>query len=165
MRLLNCIQENGGIRGDVEILIDDDTKLTTGAKRNRLLQKAHGKYLAFIDDDDLITEHYFPGVFAGIEKGVDCCSLKGIITDDGRNPKVFIHSLDVDRWHENDGVYYRSINHLNAIRSDLAKQIDYPDKTIGEDHEWSTAMQHSGLLKTQHEIKDVIYLYEARSKK
>lgn len=165
MRLLNCIQENGGIRGDVEILIDDDTKLTTGAKRNRLLQKAQGKYVAFIDDDDLITEHYFPGVFEGIAKGVDCCSLKGIITDDGKNPATFIHSLDVDRWHEKGGVYFRGINHLNAVRSDLAKQIEFPNKTYGEDHEWSTAMQRSGLLKTQHDINNVIYLYEARRKK
>lgn len=165
MRLLHKIDEYGGVRPDIEILIDDDTELTTGAKRNKLLQKASGKYLAFIDDDDLITEHYFPGVFEGIKKGVDCCSLKGIITDDGRNPRTFIHSLKYDHWFEEGGVYYRNPNHLSTVRSDLARQIDFPGKNVGEDHDWSKLMHRSGLLKTEHWIEEPIYLYLCRSKK
>lgn len=169
MRLLRKIDEYGGVRPDIEILIDDDTVITTGAKRNKLLQKASGKYVAFIDDDDLITEHYFPGVFAGIEKGVDCCSLKGIITDDAQNPRIFEHSIQHDRYEtiKRDGkdYYLRFPNHLNCIKASLAKQITYPDQTISEDTEWASQMHRSGLLKTEHWIEDPIYLYLCRSTK
>lgn len=168
MRLLRTIEFYGGLNPGIEIIIDDSTTITTGAKRNHLLGKAKGRYMAFIDDDDLITEHYFPGVFAGIEKGVDCCSLKGIITDDGKNPRTFEHSIQHSRYEtvmrDGNEYYLRFPNHLNCIKASLAKQIEYPDQTISEDTGWATQMHRSGLLKTEHWIEEVIYLYEARSK-
>ena len=39
---------------DYEILIQSDTDKTIGEKRNELLQRARGEYIAFIDDDDMI---------------------------------------------------------------------------------------------------------------
>lgn len=168
-RLFLKLLEYGGFKDGIEILTDDDTSISTGAKRNKLLQQAKGKYLAFIDDDDLITEHYFPGVLAGIEKGIDCCSLKGIITDDGKNPRFFEHSITHSRYEtvqrSGKDYYLRFPNHLNCIKSDIAKTIEYPDKTISEDTEWAVKLNQSGLLKTEHWIDEVIYLYQCRSDK
>lgn len=168
-RLWNAIQMYAGDRfEDIEVLIDDDMRITTGAKRNRLLQKASGKYVAFIDDDDMITEHYFPGVFAGIEKGVDCCSLRGIITDDGQNPRTFEHSLTHNRWETvqrgGKDYYLRFPNHLNCIKASIAKNISFPDQTVGEDHAWSVELHNSGMLRLEHWIEEPIYLYLHRSK-
>jgi glycosyltransferase involved in cell wall biosynthesis len=158
-----------------EIVIDNDRgiyrtkKITIGEKRNALLQRAQGKYVAFIDDDDLITENYFPNVFEGIRKGVDCCSLKGIITDDGQNPRVFEHSIKYDRYQtvqRNGRDYYeRFPNHLNVIRADIAKQFSFPEKNFSEDTEWATELHKSGMLKLEYEIQDVIYQYLYRSRK
>ena len=36
---------------DYEILIQSDTDKTIGEKRNELLQRARGEYIAFIDED------------------------------------------------------------------------------------------------------------------
>lgn len=165
MRLWTAIQVYSGDRfEDIEILIDDDMSITTGAKRNKLLQKASGKYVAFIDDDDLITEHYFLGVFAGIESNSDCCSLKGIITDDGLNPRTFEHSITHDRYEtvQRGGkeYYLRFPNHLNCIKASIAKNFTFPDQTISEDTIWATEMHQSGLLKTEWWIEQVIYLYQ-----
>lgn len=169
MRLWTAIQVYSGDRfEEIEVLIDDDMSITTGAKRNKLLQRAKGKYVAFIDDDDLITEHYFPGVFEGIEKGVDCCSLKGIITDDGENPRIFEHSIRHDRYEtvKRDGkdYYLRFPNHISVIRADIAKQFIFPDQTISEDTIWATELHQSGLLKTEWWIEEPIYLYLCRKK-
>lgn len=183
-RLLESLpQEDSPYFRDFEVLVDDreeiiiendygdyvPKKITTGEKRNALLQRAEGKYVAFIDDDDLITEHYFPGVFEGIKNNVDCCSLRGIITDDGQNPRTFEHSLTHNHWETvrrgGKEYYLRTPTPINCIKASIAKNISFPDKTIGEDHEWSMNLQRSGMLKLEHWIEEPIYLYLCRSKK
>ena len=149
--------------GDYEILINGSDK-SIGRKRNELLSEASGDYVAFIDDDDTISPNYIPLVMEGIDKGVDCCSLTGIITDDGKNPRKFIHSDKYDSWFEKDNIYYRCVNHLNCIKTSLALQIGFPEKNNGEDHDYSLRLKKSGLIKTEHEIEPVIYYYEFRSK-
>ena len=48
------------IQGKVEVLTDDTPRgvITTGQKRNNLLNRAKGKYIVFIDDDDMVPGHY-----------------------------------------------------------------------------------------------------------
>ncbi len=55
----------------------DDGQLSIGYKRNILLNKALGEYICFIDDDDNVTSNYVKLLMEGINKGVDCCSLRG----------------------------------------------------------------------------------------
>lgn len=151
--------------GEIEWIVwEDQRQASVGIKRNWLLDKARGEYLCFIDSDDMVSHDYIAKIMEGISKGVDCCSLTGEITDDGKNPRKFIHSIRYDRWFEKDGVYYRSPNHLNTIKASIAKQIPFPYKNVGEDHEWSTRLQKSGLVKTEHWIEGTIYYYLHRSK-
>jgi glycosyltransferase involved in cell wall biosynthesis len=153
--------------GDLPIIIltlEDNRQQTTGAKRNQLIQMATAHYVCFFDDDDWPSIHYIENMYAAALSGLDCASFRGKIDIGGRVWKPFIHSLSVHEWHEADGVYYRYPNHLNLIKRNLAAQIQFPDKTIGEDHEWSTAMHKSGLLKTEYEIEDIIYYYRPSTK-
>lgn len=149
------------LEGKVEILVEvDEGEETIGAKRNKLLQRAAGKYVAFIDDDDSISDDYLLKVFGGINQNRDCCSLNGIITFDGSNPKVFKHSIDYKKYDEVDGEYLRFPNHLNAIKASIAKQFKFPEKNYSEDTEWATALHESGLLKTEWRIFGTIYFYK-----
>jgi len=156
----------------IEVIINDDPVMSIGAKRNWLLQRAKGKYIAFIDDDDLVSETYVLNMLIGIDKGVDCCSLIGIITDDGKNPRVFHHSIKHSRYETvsdpsgfSDIMYLRYPNHLNCIRADIAKMFTFPETNHGEDTDWATQIHHSGLLMTEHEIPETMYYYLYRSKK
>jgi glycosyltransferase involved in cell wall biosynthesis len=149
--------------GKVVVLIDDSRYKSIGKKRNDLLIRADAKYVAFFDDDDLPGPNYVKLIMEGIKQNVDCCELIGEITDDGKNPRKFLHSLNYDSWFERDGVYYRPPNHLNAIKSEIAKQFRFPEKNHGEDHDWSMQIQKSGLLKTQFDINETIYHYKCRS--
>lgn len=146
------------------IIFTDYGDLSIGFKRNWLLNKAKGEYLCFIDSDDLIRKDYIKLVMEGIDKGVDCCSLKGVITDDDKCPRTFIHSIRYTSWYEKDNVFYRNPNHLNVIKSSIAKQMKFPDKNVGEDHDYSKQLHRSGLLKTEHWIEPVIYHYLYRNK-
>lgn len=148
---------------DFEILIDGSEFDTIGEKRNRLLSKAKGKYTSFIDDDDRISWNYILLLMEGIEKDVDCCSLVGEYTVNGKNPKKFLHYLACEKYDEIDGVYHRYPNHLNCIRTSIAKQFKFPEKNWGEDTDWATQIKKSGLLKTEHTIEETIYYYDKRT--
>ena len=96
-------------------------------------------------------------ILEGIKEEPDCCSLTGIVTTNGKNPKKFIHSLKYDKWFESKGIYYRNPNHLNAIKRDLALKVGFTRKSHGEDRDFSMAILPH--LKTEHYIDGPIYYY------
>lgn len=150
----------------VEILsYADDGKLSIGYKRNWLLKQAIGRYVCFIDDDDWISKNYIKLLMKGIEKDVDCCSLVGEITIDGKNPKLFIHFKDCIHYCETESAYHRYPNHLNCIKASIAKKFKFKEISYGEDTDWATQINNSGLIKTEYFIKDVIYYYRYNSLK
>lgn len=152
--------------GQVQIkFLVDEGENSIGQKRNALLCLAIGEYVCFVDDDDRVSSNYIDLLMEGVNKGVDCCSLRGEITTDGKNPKPFIHSLDYKEWFEKDGVYYRGINHLNCVKREIAVQIGFPEKNHGEDYDYSMKLMKSGLLKTEHKIEEILYYYKYISKK
>jgi hypothetical protein len=149
-------------KGQVSVLIDDSRYKKIGRKRNDLLARATAKYTCFFDDDDLPSDKYVELMLEGCRRDVDCVEFVGIITDNGQNPRKFIHSLKYDSWFEKDSVYYRPPNHLSCIRASIAKKFKFPEINHGEDHDWSMQIQKSGLLKTQHDVNEVLYYYECR---
>lgn len=157
--------------GDLPVQIlskSDNGEMSIGAKRNWLLERAKGEYVAFFDDDDLPSRTYVSSIMEGIEKGVDCVSLRGVITWDGDTPEIFEHSIKYDEYRTNDtGVpkYERYPNHLNAIKASIAKQFKFPEINHGEDTDWATQIKKSGLIKTEHYIDKVIYHYQYVSNK
>jgi len=153
----------------VDIILADHQSDSIGKKRNKLLDLCTTDYLAYIDDDDRVSDNYIDLLFEGIAKEVDCCSLKGIITEDGNNPLYFEHSIKYNAYRTNpDGMpirYERYPNHLNCIKSGIAKQFKFPETNHGEDTDWATQVFKSRLIKTEHYIPEVIYYYDYRSKK
>lgn len=150
---------------DVQILVyKDDGKRNIGCKRNKLLEFSATDYTAFIDDDDRIGNNYFKLLFEGIEKGVDCCSLLGEITEDGKNPLLFEHSIKYKEYKTNTPDksirYERFPNHLNCIKASIAKQFKFPEKNHGEDTDWATQIFKSALIKTEHYIPEILYYYD-----
>jgi glycosyltransferase involved in cell wall biosynthesis len=156
--------------GDVEVIFfEDERGLSIGHKRNVLKDLANGQYLAFIDSDDRIGPNYFKRILEGIDIGVDCCSLRGIITEDGVNPLVFEHSIRYNEYRTNpEGMpvrYERYPNHISCIKSSIGKQFKFPDINHGEDTDWATQIHRSGLIKTEYYIDEIIYYYDYISKK
>lgn len=160
---------NGQYAGaDVEIItLKDNREMSIGEKRNKLLEMATGEYVAYIDDDDCVSEGYIELMLAAIQSGCDCASLLGEYWVDDMFDGVFEHSIKYKEWRTtgNDIKYERCPNHLNLIRSDIAKQFKFPEKNHGEDSDWSKQIQQSGLLKTEYNIPEIIYFYNFISKK
>ncbi len=154
-------------KNDIEVLLDTIEADSIGTKRNRLLQDAKGEYQASFDSDDMPAYDYIEWLMKAIESGCDCSSLKGVITFDGKNPEIFEHSLKYDRWATNtddkEVKYIRTPNHLNMVRTDIARQIGFPEKNHGEDADYSHRLYASGFLKKEFYIEPVIYYYRYRT--
>lgn len=149
----------------VELVVDiDDGEKTIGQKRNGLLERAVGTYVAFVDDDDWVSHDYVDRIVTAlIDNEADCVSLEGIITTDGENPERFTHSIEHDHWYSASGVHFRSINHLNAVRRSIALKVGFPSKNFGEDHDYSRALRP--FLKSEANTgNSPLYYYWYRSK-
>ena len=147
---------------EIEILIDKREGITIGEKRDFLLSTSKGEYIAFIDDDDMITDAYFKEIRKGIEGRYDCCSLRGLMTWDGLKPEIFEHSIKYHSWNTtlNNIKYERFPNHLNCIKSSIAKQVKFKSLNHGEDRNWSYELNNKQLIKTEYFIDSVIYNYQ-----
>jgi len=155
-RLMTVLQPQ--VNDAVEILIKTDNgEMTIGAKRNLLLEEATGEYIAFVDDDDLVSEDYVKKILEATESKPDCCGIQGIITFQGQSPRMFIHSLKYKEWFEQNNVYYRCPNHLNPVKREIALLVKFPELNFGEDKDYSNRLVT--LLKEERFISGVIYHY------
>lgn len=150
---------------DVDVLMDSRPKpVTTGEKRNALLERATGEYVWFIDDDDMIYKGAIAAVMQGIKTGVDVLAINGVMTTDGRNPEKWFISLG-NPYEKIKGVYYRFPNHITPMKREHAVKVKFPHQTFGEDYKWACALKETGLLKTQYVVTQPVYWYRVRTKK
>lgn len=151
-----------GADKEVEILAyEDNREKTTGYKRNVLLQRAKGLFSVFVDDDDMVASFYVKDILETIKANpqIDAIGIQGWYSENGGKQEPFETSL-IHKWEKVNGWYYRTINHISPIRTELAKQILFPDKVRFEDYEWTMALKDSGLLKTEFVIKKPMYFYD-----
>ena len=149
----------------VHIFYYTDVHNNIGAARNLLLRNACGEYCCFFDDDDRPDPDYIKLLWEGVQSDCDVISLKGIYTLNGNNPEIFEHSIKYSSWKTNNNVslpnvkHERPPNHLNAIKTKIAKQFMFKEINHGEDKLWSEEINASGILKTEFVIEKPIYNY------
>ncbi len=161
-RLLGVLEKQ--VTKDVEVLTEIDSRqITTGAKRNILLQRAKGKYVVFIDDDDLISESYVSDILEAAKSDPDAIVFNGWVTTDGENKRRFKLSKDYP-YTTKENIYYRYPNHIVPIRATIAKKFKFPDVVYGEDYKWATKIHNSKLIKTEVKIEKELYYYLYKSK-
>ena len=130
-----------------EITVDfDNREASIGAKRDRLCQGAKGKYIAFIDDDDEITDAYIEDLRDTVRMNSPVMRLRGQIAQ-----YTFTHSLAnrIDGVMARDDVFLRPPNHLNPMYADVAKLIHFRDAHRAEDLEWTIRLARSNFLKDE----------------
>lgn len=155
--------------GPVEFIIaSDDGEVAIGDKRNMLLDEAWGEYICFFDDDDRPADDYVEQILTALESRPDCVGLKVRRTVDGVNEGTSTHSI---RFEQNGNFvnssskpYYERVpNHLNPVRSELAREIRFKSLNSGEDTDYGVRLRP--LLKTEVMIDKVLYYYDYRSQR
>ena len=145
----------------IEVLIDcDEGQKSVGKKRNDLLKLAKGKYSCFIDDDDFIALNYLKSFESMIFDGTfDSSSLWGSYYNKNIFQKRIHHSVNYLKWSETSDTYLRCPNHLNLIRTSIAKSIGYADKRFAEDCDFSMRLLSSKLIKKEFQNPTNLYFY------
>jgi len=166
-RLLDSIHEKSSRLAPAmtyEVCLDFDRRESSvGAKRQKLLQGARGKYMSFIDDDDEITDAYIEDVWALIQGGQDTMRLRGQMSE-----YPFVHSTDITlasyaATQDEPPLFQRPPNHLNPMLTDIAKLVPFKDALRGEDLDWTLALYRTGALKTEYrsDPSRIHYIYHA----
>jgi glycosyltransferase involved in cell wall biosynthesis len=167
-KLIDFLKEQATPEVEIIPYLNEGEK-TKGYYRNQLLSWAKGKYVAFVDADDWLSENYCELLLEAIKTNPTHVSLKGVITTDGQDPQIFEHSNKYSSWKTThsgiDVKYERTINHLNTIRADIAKQFKFPEINHGEDHRYSEMIHNSGLLTDEYYMNVILYHYRYKTKK
>lgn len=149
---------------EVEILTNDETEITVGRKRQLLLEKAKGEYVAFIDDDDEVSDMYLSEIIVAIRKEPDVIGFDGFMTTNGKEQRTYFKiskDLPYKGIVENGRtVYLRHNNHLSPIKREIALKIGYRDIRHGEDYDYAMRLKQSGLVKTEIYIERNMYHYK-----
>lgn len=131
---------------------------STGFKRQQLLSQANGDYVAYIDADDWVYDHYIPEMLRACESDSDCFAINGIMTTNGQHETKWFISKDFkneDRREGNKTVYYRRTNHITGVKRSIALAAGFPDKSNAEDKWYSDRL----VLKTEFKIDKPMYWY------
>lgn len=141
-----CAQAEGK---PVEVLCLFDNKTRkTGTKRQALLEMARGDYVAFIDDDDDVTDDYVAEILAALDQqpGVDAVVFPMQISTNG----TYCHTRE-------HGIHIALPMHTQVWRRELALQGKFPDITMMEDEYWTRAVRP--LARTEVRIPKILYFY------
>lgn len=143
----------------VEILTNvDNRQSTTGKKRQELLQRAQGKYVVFIDDDDHVPDYYVDEMLIACASDCDCVAINGVMTTNGAHETNWFISKDYQNKDVREGnkmVYYRRTNHITAVKREIALRAGFPDKSNAEDKHYSDRL----VLHTEFKIEKPMYFY------
>lgn len=149
----------------IEILtLSDDGSEKVGAKRNQLMDKAKGRFLVFVDDDDRVSPNYVELILAAIRQNpaADCISFPGEITFCGQQPRKLVHSIRYIDWYEHQGEYLRPPCHITPIRSDIARPYRFAEVDYSEDVDWAMRLSRDRALQQEATIDAVLYYYDSR---
>ena len=142
----------------VEIVTEtDEGNLSVGTKRNKVLDRANGEYVCFIDDDDMVTPIYVSKILNALQSKPDVVELVGFLP---HHNLPFIHNLKCGGHFRKDGIQFRTPNHLNTIKTEIARKIRYVEISHGEDQDYSHRLWQSGLMKTEELINERMYIYQ-----
>lgn len=148
--------------GSVEILTLIDNKcMTIGEKRQALLGAARGKWMGFLDDDDMISDDYVSSLTEAMQK-----TPADVITFDQHcsvNGEEFMVNFKVGNPHEPwvPGSGMRTIRrppyHMCFWRSKITKNIPFRPSSYGEDLDW--VMRMLPYVTSETHIDKVLHHY------
>lgn len=162
--ILRQMSENGCLDEMFILVAKDNKEATIGAKRQSLLDDCETDYFVMIDDDDMIAPYYIKEVIPFL-KDVDCITYQEAIYKNGKHTETADHSNKYRSWGgiKNGFAHVRTPFYKDIIKTSIAKKIGFSDMRYGEDNDFSFRLKQSGLIRKEHHIDKIMYIYNAPS--
>lgn len=162
--------EKVGYDSFVEILVETDNyEQSVGVKRQKLLERAKGKYVVFIDSDDKVSDDYLSEILQAASQEPDVITFNGWVETNGANRESFKISKDLPyitiQYAFGKREHLRYPNHIVPVKREIALLIGFRDMRFAEDFDYAKRLKESGLLKKEVYIQKDLYYYLYNSKK
>lgn len=140
------------------LIFIDNKRRSIGMKRQTLLNSANGEYIAFIDDDDSVSDDYVFQLWYACKQDVDVITFNQHVWLNGVGPYPLTFKLGHPT---NEGVSMEGCTrppwHVCAWKHTIAKKCKYTNKMYGEDWDW--AMYANMLAQTSYHIDKTLCSY------
>jgi glycosyltransferase involved in cell wall biosynthesis len=141
----------------VQIMSVCDTKeISVGEKRNILLNQSCGRYVCFIDDDDLIASDYVIKLINAIQSNSDVITFCGDYVENTIRTPFSISMVHRGNFNE-PNMFYRLPNHLCPVKREIALNSMFTDKNFGEDSDYAERI--NSQIKNEFHIQEKLYFY------
>lgn len=157
-RMLDMLRQQAeAFDAAVEILHELDCgEQTSGIKRQLLIERAKGRYVAYVDDDDEVAEDYIAQLVHGCRTGVDVVTFCLGMTRNGQRREQWQFGL----YRNNRVAGLMCVNHLCAWRRDIASRVAWcPALGYADDQVWFQPLFAAGLVTSQYHVQKVLYHY------
>lgn len=131
------------------------------AIRQALVSATTTDYLCFVDDDDMVPEYYASEVMRALAYGYDYVGWIVQYRPGNEHARLCYHSLQHGGWFERNGSLYRDLSHINPIRTDIAKRVDFrrARRHRAEDRVWVDQVRDLKTVRREVYIERVMYYY------
>ena len=140
------------------LVMFDNRSMTIGEKRQALLDSARGDYLAFVDDDDDVSDDYVASLAAGMRMGVDVVTFlqKAVINGEVGHVDFRVSHLADEPWRPGMRARRRPW-HVCAWKRDLVKDCRFLFCNSGVDAAW--VAQACQLVSQGVHVPRVLHTY------
>lgn len=163
--LYEKLQTQIGARKDIEVIcLVDNKSMTIGEKRSKILSCSRGQYVAFLDDDDTVSDNYIEEIMRVLDSSSpDVVSFEQDCTVNG---KKFMVNFRLGNPHEPavqnalgeyPPVIKRPPYHMCVWKGVIARNTPIPSISYGEDLAWIQSMVQR--CKTGVHISKVLHYY------
>ena len=150
-----------GSRDIEHLILMDNLKRTVGEKRQALLDAAHGKYIAFVDDDDDVADCYITQLMEALLQDPDVVTFDQAAEINGVVGWISFRRGNLNhKWRANQ-VSDRAVWHVCAWRRTLALRYSFPAKNYGEDWAWASPLQE--WIQSEVHIPQILHFYRHSS--
>lgn len=133
--------------------------VTIGEIRNKLKEAAIGKYICYIDDDDMPAPNYLKLILEALAENPDIVTFTMVMYLNGVHDKTF--HINVFAGEGGTGKPHYNINrlffHLCPHKKEIADKVMFPNKDFMEDAEYTERIKP--FIKKEANIGEAIYYY------
>lgn len=131
------------------------------ALRQALVDATITDYMCFLDDDDMVPKYYVSEIVRALEYRPDYVGWIVQYRPGNDHARLCYHSLQHGGWFERDGSLYRDLSHINPIRTNIARRVDFRKarRFKAEDRVWVDQVRNLKTVRREVYIDRVMYYY------